>query len=316
LARSLEARPILESALREEIDIEPSMGPVPLGRLALFFPKRPSCVERLRDVPYARPHRHAWSMDIYRHEDRPKNAPMIVEVHGGGWVLGDKREQGLPLMYHMAERGWLCASANYRLSPGATFPDQLIDLKRAVAHLRAHGRDYGGDPSFIIITGGSAGGHLASLVALTAGDPRYQPGFEEADTRVAGCVSAYGVYDLADSDGHWLHDGFHKLMETQVLKATRKEAPELFAEASPICRVAKDAPPFFIVHGDCDSLVPVGGARAFAAALRRESSSPVVYAELPEAQHAFDVFYCVRSLLVVQAVEEFSRHLYESGRSG
>ena len=84
----------------------------------------------------------------------------------------NKHEQALPLMNHLAARGWVCVAANYRLSPRATFPDHLIDLKRALAWIREHIAEFGGDPGFVAATGGSAGGHLSSLLSLTAGATR------------------------------------------------------------------------------------------------------------------------------------------------
>ena len=111
-------------------------------------------------------------------------------------MIGDKREQGLPLMFELARRGWVCVTINYRLSPKATWPDHIVDVKRAVGWVRQHISEYGGDPGFIAVTGGSAGGHLSSLLALTAGDPAFQPGFEDVDCSVDACVPMYGVYDM------------------------------------------------------------------------------------------------------------------------
>ena len=108
----------------------------------------------------------------------PGRRPTLLQIHGGAWIVGSKNEQGIPLMLHLAARGWVCVSANYRLSPRATFPDHLVDVKRAIAWIREHGAEYGANPDFLVVTGGSAGGHLAALVALTANDPEYQPGFE------------------------------------------------------------------------------------------------------------------------------------------
>ena len=122
--------------------------------------------------------------------------PALVQIHGGGWVIGDKREQGIPLLTHMAAQGWVGFNVNYRLSPAATFPDHLVDCKRAIAWIREHADDYGIDPDFICVTGGSAGGHLTALVGTTVGDPRFQPGFEDADTSVAAAVPFYGIYDF------------------------------------------------------------------------------------------------------------------------
>src|SRR5437763_1572941 len=135
-------------------------------------------VERVRDVTYARPGSVALELDVYRPRAASAGCPTLLQIHGGAWILGSKNEQGIPLMRHLASRGWVCVSANYRLSPRATFPDHLIDCKRAVQWIREHGAGYGANADFLVVTGGSAGGHLAALVALTANDPEYQPGVE------------------------------------------------------------------------------------------------------------------------------------------
>ena len=100
-------------------------------------------------------------------------------------------------MSHLAELGWVCVAINYRLSPRSTWPDQIIDVKRALAWTKEHIAEYGGDPDWVAITGGSAGGHLSSLAALTPNDPQFQPGFEDADTSVRAAVPFYGLYDFA-----------------------------------------------------------------------------------------------------------------------
>ena len=220
-------------------------------------------------------------------------------------MIGDKRQQALPLMTHLAARGWVCVAANYRLSPKATFPDHLVDLKLALRFIREHIADFGGDPRFVAVTGGSAGGHLAALVALTAGDRSLQPGFEDADTRVQACVPFYGVYDLANRFGHRHYDAFERFLGRVVLKRRFAEDPEAFRAASPVSRVHPDAPPFFVIHGTHDSLAPVEEARGFVAALREVSRAPVAYAELPGAQHAFEVFHSLRCRAAVHAVDRF-----------
>ena len=132
------------------------------------------------------PHGDATSLDVYRRA-RTRTARACPDpLPDPRRRLDDRQEApaGLPLMYHLAARGWVCVAANYRLSPRATFPDHLIDVKRALAWIKRHGAEYGADPDFVVVTGGSAGGHLAALVALTANDPEYQPGFEDVDTTV------------------------------------------------------------------------------------------------------------------------------------
>jgi acetyl esterase/lipase len=235
---------------------------------------------------------------------------MLLQLHGGAWILGSKNEQGVPLMLHLAARGWVCVSANYRLSPRATFPEHLVDCKQALAWMRAHAAEYGGDPDFVVVTGGSAGGHLASLVALTANAAEYQPGFESADTSVAACVAFYGVYDFTDRDGIWPNQGLRRLLERQVMKQPFATSRAAYDKASPMSRVHAEAPPFFVIHGDRDTLVPVEEARRFAATLRRTTGAPVVYAEIPGAQHAFEIFPSLRSMFVIHGVERFLAWVY------
>jgi acetyl esterase/lipase len=172
--------------------------------------------------------------------------------------------------------------------------------------VKEHIEEYGGDPSYVVITGGSAGGHLAALAALTPNDAAYQPGFEGADTRLQAAVSFYGVYDFAGATGLrnalLMRDGF---LAPLVVWRTWEDDPEVFERASPILRVTEDAPDFFVLHGARDSLVDVEQARLFVAALRETSKNSVAYAEFPGTQHAFDVFPSIRSEHVVRAVERY-----------
>lgn len=245
-------------------------------------------------------------LDIWAREDLPADgrAPVLLQVHGGAWVFGDKDQQGIPLMAHMAERGWVCVAINYRLSPRSTWPDHIVDVKRALAWVKDHIADHGGDPDFVAITGGSAGGHLSSLAALSANAPAFQPGFEEADTSVVAAVPFYGVFDWTNRDGTGL-EGMDDLLGRRVLKTGIEESPEVWDQASPMSWVGPDAPPFMVVHGANDTLVPVEQARSFAAMLRDASKEPVVYAELPGAQHAFEIFDSNRTFAAVGAVHRF-----------
>ena len=259
-------------------------------------------VERIVDVPYSsgsRRHR----LDVYRKTNNPTGCPTLLQVHGGGWVIGDKREQGRPLMLHLASRGWVCFAPNYRLSPRATWPDHLVDVKRALAWVREHGAEYGADPGFIVLTGGSAGGHLVALAALTANDPRYQPGFEHVDTSVSGCVPYYGVYDLSGETKTKAARIRRRHLLDKIVMKTKDE--QTYLDASPLQQVNADAPPFLVIHGRNDTLVPVQEARLFTERLRALSPNPVLYIELPGTQHAFDVFPSIRSAHVVRAVGRF-----------
>lgn len=259
------------------------------------------------DLPYG-PAGLRNHLDVWRRADLPSDAraPVLIQVHGGAWTVGNKREQALPLLSHLTERGWVCVPVNYRLGPRATWPDMIVDVKRAVAWVKEHIAEYGGDPDFVAITGGSAGGHLTALHALTAPDRRWQPGFEEVDTTVAAAVPLYGVYDWTDP----ADAGLLRLVENRVLKQTFAAAPDLFRDASPRHAVRPDAPPFFVLHGTNDSLVPVRSARRFVDDLRRVSTSPVAYAELPGAQHAFEIFGSRRAYASAEAIERFLGIVY------
>jgi acetyl esterase/lipase len=238
--------------------------------------------------------------------------PALMQVHGGAWVIGDKREQGIPLLNHMAAQGWVGFNVNYRLSPAARFPDHLLDLKRGLAWIRAHSDEYGIDPDFICITGGSAGGHLTALMALTANDPAFQPGFEDADTSMAAAVPFYGVYDFTD-EGHFGSDPkvFTRFLEPIVMHGFLAEERGRFEAASPRHQVHAGAPPFLVIHGDRDTLAPVEDARRFVAALAGVSEQPVLYAEMQGAQHAFEIFPSVRSARVIEGVERFLSTLWQ-----
>ena len=266
-------------------------------RLALAVPLRFRSVERIRNLDYWGDGNYRHKLDVIRsRRDRPASGPVLVYIHGGAWMIGDKREQGIPMMHELARRGWVCVAINYRLSPRATWPAHVVDCKRALAWVREHIADYGGDPGFVAVSGGSAGGHLAALVALTAGDPEWQPGFEDGDTRVDACVPFYGVYDLTgrNSGPDRYSRELREMLEERVVKVHRADDPDTYERASPTSRVHAGAPPMFVLHGRNDTLVPVEVARIFVDALRSTSRAPVAYAELPLAQHAFDVLASLR----------------------
>ncbi|WP_072691061.1 alpha/beta hydrolase [Rhodococcus marinonascens] len=263
---------------------------------------RDKAVTRVRDIAYL-PGGRRTRLDIYHRQDVPEKSPVLLQIHGGGWVIGSKNQQGLPLMLEMASRGWVCAAVNYPLSPKAKWPAHLIAIKQALAWLRENVEEYGGDPGFIAVTGGSAGGHLAAMVALTAGDRRFQPGFEDVDTSVQACVPYYGVYDIAGDTG--IKGGLRSGLMPIVLGKRRARFPDDYRAASPFGHLRADAPPFFVIHGTNDSLVPVAEARIFVDELRQVSDNPVAYAELRGAQHAFDIFPSIRSIGVTRAVGRF-----------
>lgn len=267
------------------------------------------CAADTTDISYG-PGGRSNLLDIWRRQDLPRGhrAPVLIQVPGGGWSINDKRGQAYPLMSRMTELGWICVSINYSRSPRNAWPAHIVDVKRAIAWVRENIADYGGDPEFIALTGGSAGGHLCSLAALTAGDPTLQPGFEEADTTVQAAAPHYGVYDLTDPAA--MHPLMMPLLEHVVIQTSPDTDRHVFEQASPTHRVHRDAPPFFILHGRNDAVVPHRQAVAFSDALRRAGARTVAYAEIPNAHHAFDTIATLRCQLSAEAVATFLGIVY------
>jgi acetyl esterase/lipase len=267
-------------------------------RVVLAVPFRFGRIRRIRNLDYTGDGIYRHKLDvIVRRADPPTGAPVMVYIHGGAWVIGDKREQGVPMLHELVQRGWVCVAINYRLSPKATWPDHIVDCKRALAWVRANIHEYGGDPSFLAVSGGSAGGHLSALAALTPNVPEWQPGFEDADTSVDACIPFYGVHDMTGSpeaEGAHGH-GLIELLEKRVMKLPYVDNTPTYDGASPDQRITPDAPPFFVVQGTNDTLVPPQVGRRFASRLAATSTSPVAYLELPRTQHAFDVLVSIRS---------------------
>lgn len=305
----------------EQLDEKPSPAEqaTPWRSLAFPFRMKDGRVAIERDVAFSDAGRRGH-LDIYRPADRAPHlggagAPVLLQVHGGGWTIGRKDQQGLPLMLHLASKGWVCVAINYRLAPRDAFPAQIVDVKKGIAWVKQHIAEYGGDPDYVVITGGSAGGHLTALAALTPGDPAYQPGFEDADTSVQAAIPHYGVYDFAGSTGlrsaELMRDRF---LAPRILQTRYDDDPDVFEAASPLLRITPDAPDFFVLHGAHDTLVNVEQARLFVERLRQVGKASVVYAELPGAQHAFDVFPSIRSAHVVRAIDRYLHWHWNSWR--
>jgi acetyl esterase/lipase len=332
IRQSRQVQQVAEDALTDALGLDysdaldalptPAELATPWRKLVYPFRMKDEAVHVERNIAY-NDHGRRGRLDVYTpaggtgRRTADGGAPVLLQVHGGAWTIGNKDQQGLPLMNHMAAKGWVCVAINYRLSPRDPFPAHVIDVKQALAWIKEHIADYGGDPSYVAITGGSAGGHLTALAALTAGDRAWQPGFEDADTSVQCAVPHYGVYDFAGSTGlrtaELMRDRF---LAPRVMAKRWSDDPEAFEAASPILRITPDAPDFFVLHGVNDTLVDVGQARQFVARLREVSDKSVVYAELPGTQHAFDVFPSIRSAHVVRAIDRYLHWHWNTWRAG
>jgi acetyl esterase/lipase len=252
-------------------------------------------------------------LDVWRRKDLPvRPAPVLIFVPGGAWVHGGRQLQGYALMSQLAEMGWICLSVQYRVSPHHRWPSHITDVKTAIAWARANVDKFGGDRNFIAVAGCSAGGHLSALAGLTANDPEMQtelpPG---SDTSVDAVVGIYGRYDWEDRSTVE-RDRFVDFLERVVVKRRIDRHPKVFRDASPIARIHPDAPPFFVIHGSSDTVIPVAQARSFVERLRSISRSVVSYVELPGAGHGFDMTDGARTGATSTAVGLFLGQIYRN----
>lgn len=258
-------------------------------------PKAPSApppgVAIRKDVPYLAKDRKEM-LDLYTPADRPadRRSPAIVIIHGGGWVNGDKgggREwlTGTTL----AKAGYVCVSVNYEMNAGNRWPTNLHDCKNAVRWLRVNASTLQLDPDHIGVIGGSAGGHLALLVAYTADDPQLSPKepYPGVSDRVSACVDMYGITNLL-TRRETQPDGTptEEFKSHRLFKETREEAPEKWRMASPVAHITEKSPPTFILHGTADTTVDRDQSKELDTALRAagvESTLRMV----PGANHAW-----------------------------
>ncbi|MGH8927102.1 MAG: alpha/beta hydrolase fold domain-containing protein [Acidimicrobiia bacterium] len=257
----------------------------------------PPEISRIDDIEYA----PGLTLDLYRpHEPPPGPAPCLVYAHGGSWGGGDPRRVFRPVVHYLASRGWVVLTIRYPLSPLATFPEHLIGVKRALQWAKTAGvTQFGVDAERIAVAGGSAGAHLAALAALTTSTD--QLGFAQFDTSVKAAVVLYGIYDFVNRNGaryDW------PLIPERVMKVAVSAAPDAYRAASPIDQVRSDAPPFLVVHGTSDSLVPIAEARHFVEALGAVEA-PVDFLKVEFAQHAFDILNGVRTRALAVRIERF-----------
>lgn len=252
-------------------------------------------------------------LDVWRPKELPTEpAPVLIFVPGGAWVHGSRLLQGYALMSHLAQKGWVCLSIDYRVAPHHPWPAHITDVKAAIAWARANVDRFGGDRHFVTIAGTSAGGHLSALAGLTPNDPELQAELPEgSDTSVDAVVPIYGRYCWEDRSTVE-RARFVDFLEQVVVKRRVADHPEVFRKASPIARVHRDAPPFLVIHGTRDSVIPVAQARSFVDRLRGVSRSAVSYIELPGAGHGFDMIDGARTGAMATAVGLFLNQVHRN----
>lgn len=259
---------------------------LPLALLSLTPLALSAAPKTFKDIPYVTAGHERQRLDLYLPESTEGPLPLLIWVHGGGWQNGSK-ENGLPMRQGWTGRGYAVASLNYRLSGHAIFPAQIEDCKAAIRWLRAHASEYGLDPDRFGVWGSSAGGHLVALLG-TSGDVKEFDVGEHLDhsSRVQAVCDYYGPTDFeafVTRPGYESHAS-PTSPEAKLLGGTVLENLELAAKANPITHVTNDDPPFLIVHGDKDSVVPIQQSELLFDALKK-AGRPVHFHTIKGAAH-------------------------------
>lgn len=243
------------------------------------LPKGTRVLKDLAYVANPSPNQH---LDLYLPEVLPeKPMPVIVFFHGGAWHKGTKDRPSAAVKF--VPKGYAVASVEYRFTQEAPFPAQIHDAKAAVRYLRAHAGEYHFDTSHFASWGTSAGGHLAALLGTSNDNKDLEGDLGNAgfSSSIQAVVDCYGPADLSK---HMINPSLNAL-----LGGTPEEKPDVARQASPLTFVSKSSPPFLILHGDADPVVPVDQSKAFAAALKT-AGADVTLMLVPGGGHGGDQF--------------------------
>lgn len=239
----------------------------------------PHIIRKWLDIPYA-DNSSAQRLDIYLPNAGDGPFPVIIAIHGGAFLMGDKADAQLNAPISGVERGYAVVSINYRLSGEATFPAAVRDVQAAIRFLKANASRCLLDPQRFAAWGGSAGGNLAAWAGAAS---------RTEDTRIHAVVDWFGPIDFLAMDGQFRISGLgrpnHSAMhspESLYLGCEIAKVPELVKEANPASYLHRDIPPFFIQHGSKDPLVPTAQSVLFADEIRRIAGSERVILEIIE----------------------------------
>jgi acetyl esterase/lipase len=232
-------------------------------------------------------------VDIYLPPKKGGAKPLVLYIHGGGWVGGHTRHSGAlsnfpAVLAKLASEGFVVASLEYRLSGEIGFPAQLQDSRAAIRFLKANSAKYGIDPAKVGVWGGSAGGHLSALTAYSCGDTSLDPAPAAAGSEcVQSLVSWYGVFDFAAMINRPLPSNGQVAPENQLLRCKPVECdPARIAAVSPISYIDVNDPPSLLIHGEKDAVVDVSQSRAAEARLKA-AGVPVESIYIPGVDHSF-----------------------------
>lgn len=231
------------------------------------------------DIPYCN-QSPSQILDIYLPENASKPYPVILHYHGGAFLFGTQRDCNLEPMLRGLARGYAVVSVQYRMSGEARFPAFVWDCKAAVRWVRANAAKYHLDADKIAAWGPSAGGYIAAMLGVSGGNPAFE-NLEQGNAEYASDVQA--VIDWCGPAGGFLNmdpairengvgvpdHNDAESPESRILGAQITTIPELSELAAPYRYAYKEVPPFLIIHGEADPIVPVQQSRALAAAIEK-----------------------------------------------
>lgn len=260
-----------------------------------------------KDIEYGNSGNRPLLLDLYSPENIDKPLPAIVFIHGGSWRSG-KKEDYRPYAMHYAQRGFVCASVQYRLSAEAPYPAAVHDVKAAIRYMRDDAESMGVDPKRIGVAGGSAGGHLAMMVSFSSDIDTLdgKSGHEDAESNVACVVNLYGVTDMTTPYARGVSET--NTAVRRFFSGTYQEQPDRYAEGSPLNYVTPDDPPTLILHGTVDALVPINQADILAKKLAAVGV-PYIYDRLPGWPHSMDTAKPVNERCLWYMDRFFDRYL-------
>jgi acetyl esterase/lipase len=266
----------------------------------------PVSVKVKKDIQYGDAGQRPLLLDLYSPRDLDGPVPGLIFIHGGGWKAGKKEDYRLYGLT-FAQKGYVVASVQYRLSGEARYPAAIHDVKAAVRWMRSQGESIGVDPDRIGVAGGSAGGHLAMMLGYTSDVPTFDgnSGHEDVSSRVQAVVNIYGPTDLTTEFARQRSSGS---LLRGFFGGTYDEKSPLYEQASPVRYVTPDDPPTLILHGTIDDIVPVNQADLLAAKLN-ETGVPYIYDRLPGWPHTMDLAHPVNERCVWFMDRFFNRYL-------
>ncbi len=240
-------------------------------------------IRKLLDVPYSTSHTDFRKLDVFL-PGGEQNGACIFFIHGGGWAGGEKVSWHA-VMEHFARLGYVCTSANYRLSPEWRFPAHVEDVRLAMSFVKERASEYGFEAHRVAALGSSAGAHLVAMLAtIDAGEELGMTGeVNVRDTKPDAAVLLCGVLSC-----HYYEcesEGVPRMID-RFLGASPSEKPELASQASPLDRIDGDEPPFLMVVGDADPTTPVALHEAFRDRVRAGAGKAELHV-LPGVKHGF-----------------------------